>query len=205
MLIVGAGSAGCVLAERLAADPNCHVALIEAGPDPSDPHVHAQISDGLRLPLGDASSVVRRYQTTLTDAPQRSAVIMRGAVVGGSGAVNGGYFCRGLPTDFDSWGLPGWTWADVLPHFLAIETDMDFDGPLHGSDGPMTIRRITEFEEGARAFIGAARELGYTWIEDLNGADGAMPGVGAVPLNIDGGTRVGPGSAFLGRARAGRT
>jgi len=201
VLIVGAGSAGCVLAERLAADPNCHVALIEAGPDPSDPHVHAQISDGLRLPLGDASSVVRRYQTTLTDAPQRSAVIMRGAVVGGSGAVNGGYFCRGLPTDFDSWGLPGWTWADVLPHFLAIETDMDFHGPLHGSDGPMTIRRITEFEEGARAFIGAARELGYAWIEDLNGAAGAMPGVGAVPLNIDGGTRVGPGSAFLGRAR----
>ena len=53
---------------------------------------------------------------------------MRGAVVGGSGAVNGGYFCRGLPTDFDGWGLPGWAWADVLPHFRAIETDLDFDG-----------------------------------------------------------------------------
>ena len=88
------------------------------------------------------------------------AVIMRGAVVGGSGAVNGGYFCRGLPTDFDSWDLPGWTWDDVLPHFLAIETDLDFDGPLHGADGPMIIRRVTEFDEGAAAFVEAARGLG---------------------------------------------
>lgn len=163
----------------------------------------AQISDGLRLPLGDASSVVRRYRTTLTDSPVRSAVIMRGAVVGGSGAVNGGYFCRGLPSDFDGWNVPGWAWADVLPHFLAIETDTDFAGPLHGADGAMVIRRVREFEEGARAFIASAQEHGYRWIDDLNGADGGSPGVGAVPLNIDGATRVGPGGAFLGRA-AGR-
>ena len=200
VLIVGAGSAGCVLAERLSAEPNCRVTIVEEGPGPSDPRVMAQISDGLRLPIGEASSVVRRYRTTLTQAPERSAVIMRGAVVGGSGAVNGGYFCRGLPTDFDAWDLPGWAWADVLPHFLAIEHDVDFDGPLHGSSGPMIIRRVAEFEEGAKAFIKAARALGYGWIDDLNGADGALPGVGAVPLNIDGGTRVGPGGAFLGPA-----
>jgi predicted dehydrogenase (TIGR03970 family) len=162
-----------------------------------------QISDGLRLPIGDASSVVRRYPTFLTDSPRRAAVIMRGAVVGGSGAVNGGYFCRGLPTDFDSWDLPGWAWDDVLPHFLAIETDLDFDGPLHGSDGPMIIRRVSEFEEGAASFVSAARALGYGWIGDLNGStpnDPLPPGVGPVPLNIDGGTRVGPGGAFLGPA-----
>jgi predicted dehydrogenase (TIGR03970 family) len=200
VLIVGAGSAGCVLAERLSLDPDCRVTLVEAGPGPSDPRVMAQISDGLRLPIGEASSVVRRYRTKLTDAPVRHAVIMGGAVVGGSGAVNGGYFCRGLPADFDAWNLPGWTWADVLPHFLAIETDVDFDGPLHGSAGPMVIRRVVEFEEGAVAFINAARELGYAWIDDLNGADAALPGVGAVPLNINGGTRVGPGGAFLGPA-----
>jgi choline dehydrogenase len=157
----------------------------------------AQISDGLRLPIGEASSVVRRYQTRLTDSPERSAAIMRGAVVGGSGAVNGGYFCRGLPSDFESWQLPGWSWAEVLPHFRAIETDLDFVGPLHGADGPMKIRRVTEFEDGAEAFVGAARNLGYAWIDDLNGVGGAAPGVGAVPLNIDGGTRVGPGGAFL--------
>jgi len=200
VLIVGAGSAGCVLAERLSADPNCQVTVVEAGPGPSDPEVMAQISDGLRLPIGDASSVVRRYETSLTTDPERTTVIMRGAVVGGSGAVNGGYFCRGLSTDFDGWGLPGWGWDDVLPHFRAIETDLDFGGPLHGADGPMIIRRITEFELGAVAFIDAARQLGYGWIDDLNGAAAGAVGVGAVPLNIDRGTRVGPGGAFLGRA-----
>ena len=144
--------------------------------------------------------MVRRYDTVLTEQPLRSASIMRGAVVGGSGAVNGGYFCRGLAADFDAWGVPGWTWADVLPHFLDIETDLDFDGPLHGSTGPMAIRRVTEFEEGAVAFIGAALDRGYEWVADLNGEAPGRPGVGAVPLNVDGGKRVGPGEAFLAKA-----
>jgi choline dehydrogenase len=200
VLIVGAGSAGSVLAERLSADPQCLVTVVEAGPTPSDPRVLSQISDGLRLPIGTASSVVRRYPTTLTDDPKRHAQIMRGAVVGGSGAVNGGYFCRGLPTDFDGWGLPGWTWDEVLPHFRAIETDLDFDTPLHGSSGPILVRRVSEFDGCTASFVRAAGEAGYRWIDDLNGAtaDGALPaGVGAVPLNINGGTRVGPGGAYL--------
>jgi len=200
VLIVGAGSAGSVLAERLSADPQCQVTVVEAGPTPSDPRVLAQISDGLRLPIGTASSVVRRYPTTLTDHPKRHAQIMRGAVVGGSGAVNGGYFCRGLPTDFDSWGLPGWTWDDVLPHFRAIETDLDFDTPLHGTEGPILVRRVDEFDGCTASFVRAAGEAGFRWIDDLNGAtaDDALPtGVGAVPLNINGGTRVGPGGAYL--------
>jgi choline dehydrogenase len=200
VLIVGAGSAGSVLAERLSADPGCRVTVVEAGPGPSDPRVHDQISNGLRLPIGDASSVVRRYPTTLTDEPKRHAQIMRGALVGGSGAVNGGYFCRGLPTDFDGWGLPGWTWADVLPHFRAIETDVDFDTPLHGGDGPIIVRRISEFDGCTASFVRSAGEAGYRWIEDLNGAtrDEPLPtGIGAVPLNVNGGTRVGPGGAYL--------
>ncbi|BBY28285.1 mycofactocin dehydrogenase MftG [Mycolicibacterium sediminis] len=206
VLIVGAGSAGCVLAERLSADPDRSVVVVESGPGPGDPRVSAQIDDGLRLPIGPASSVVRHYRTTLTQDPPRAAMLVRGAVVGGSGAVNGGYFCRGLPADFDGWDVPGWSWSDVLPHFRAVETDRDFGGPLHGGDGPMTIRRVTHFEEGARAFIEATRRHGFPWIEDLNGStaeDAVGTGVGAVPLNIDDGTRVGPGGAFLGRA-AGR-
>ena len=121
----------------------------------------SQISDGLRLPLGSASSVVRRYPTTLTDDPRRHGQIMRGAVVGGSGAVNGGYFCRGLPSDFDGWDLPGWAWADVLPHFLAIETDLDFAGPLHGSGGPILVRRVSEFDGCTAAFVDSVTEAGY--------------------------------------------
>ena len=203
MLIVGAGSAGSVLAERLSADPRCRVTVVEAGPGPSDPRVRSQISDGLRLPIGTASSVVRRYPTTLTDHPRRQAQIMRGAVVGGSGAVNGGYFCRGLPTDFDGWGLPGWTWPDVLPHFRAIETDVDFDTALHGSNGPIIVRRVAEFDGCTAAFVQSAGEAGYRWVDDLNGGSREEPvptGVGAVPLNINGGTRVGPGGAYLAPA-----
>ena len=200
VLIVGAGSAGSVLAERLSTDPRCRVTVVEAGPAPSDPQVLAQISDGLRLPIGTASSVVRRYPTTLTDEPRRQAQIMRGAVVGGSGAVNGGYFCRGLPADFDGWGLPGWTWPEVLPHFRAIETDLDFNTASHGSGGPILVRRMAEFDGCTASFVRAVGEAGYRWIADLNGAtaDESLPdGVGAVPLNINGGTRLGPGGAYL--------
>ncbi|MEU0495280.1 mycofactocin system GMC family oxidoreductase MftG [Mycobacterium sp. NPDC006124] len=200
VLIVGAGSAGCVLAERLSRDPSRSVAVVEAGPGTSAPQVSAQIADGLRLPIGSASSVVRRYETTLTDRPRRTASIMRGQVVGGSGAVNGGYFCRGLPADFDGWGIPGWSWDDVLPHFRDVETDLDFTGPLHGANGPLRIGRITDFEEGAVAFVDAARRHGFDWVEDLNGSAGGRPGVGPVPLNVERGTRVGPGEAFLGGA-----
>jgi predicted dehydrogenase (TIGR03970 family) len=200
VLIVGAGSAGSVLAERLSADSTRRVTVVEAGPGPSDPRVLTQISDGLRLPIGAASSVVRRYPTTLTDHPERRAQIMRGAVVGGSGAVNGGYFCRGLPSDFDGWGVPGWSWSDVLPHFRAIETDLDFVGPVHGSDGPISVQRVAEFDGCTALFVDAAADAGFEWIEDLNGSTREAPlrpGVGAVPLNIDGGTRVGPGGAYL--------
>jgi choline dehydrogenase len=204
VLIVGAGSAGSVLAERLSADPGCRVTVVESGPGPSDPRVVSQI-DGMHLPIGDASSVVRRYPTTLTDNPPRQAQIMRGAVVGGSGAVNGGYFCRGLPTDFDGWGLQGWTWPDVLPHFRDVETDLDFDTPVHGSEGPISVRRVAEFDGCTAAFVRAVGEAGYRWVDDLNGAtlDDPLPtGIGAVPLNINGGTRVGPGGAYLQPAMA---
>ncbi|BBX71920.1 mycofactocin dehydrogenase MftG [Mycolicibacterium psychrotolerans] len=200
VLIIGAGSAGSVLAERLSADERCHVVVVESGPAPTDPRVGDQITDGLRLPLGEASAVARRYTTTLTDHPRRSVQIMRGAVVGGSGAINGGYFCRALPADVDGWGLPGWAWADVLPHFKAIERDLDFGGEPHGTAGPITVRRVAEFDGSTAAFVRSARDAGFAWVDDLNGSTlqrPVPPGVGAVPLNIDRGTRVGPGGAFL--------
>lgn len=200
VLIVGAGSAGSVLAARLSADPDCRVTVLDAGPAPTDPRVAAQISDGTRLPIGAASAVVRHYSTVLTDSPRRLTQIIRGAVVGGSGAVNGGYFCRGLPEDFDGWSAPGWTWRDVLPHFRAIETDIDFTGPLHGDSGPIAVRRVREFDGCTESFVTAAQRAGHRWVEDLSGADAGAPlpaGVGAVPLNIDSGTRLGPGGAFL--------
>ncbi len=200
VLIVGAGSAGSVLAQRLSADPRCHVTVVEAGPGPGDPRVRSQIADGLKLPIGPASSVVDRYDTILTGDPIRRTRIIRGAVLGGSGAVNGGYFCRGLPGDFAAWALPGWSWHDVLPHFVAIETDTDVGGRLHGLDGPIIVRRVREFDGPTATFVDAAIRAGHRWIADLNGSDegaAVANGIGAVPLNVADGTRLGPGAAFL--------
>jgi choline dehydrogenase len=203
VLIVGAGSAGCVVAERLSADQGCHVTVTESGLPGTDPAVVAMLGDGAVLPIGAASPVVRRFETVLTDRPRRVAHIVRGAVVGGSGAVNGCYFCRGLPGDFDAWELPGWGWSDVSAHFRVIETDYDFGGPLHGARGPIPVRRSSEASASTANFITAARDAGFEWLPDLNGAPDAatsMVGVGAVPLNISDGVRVQPGSAILGPA-----
>lgn len=143
--------------------------------------------------------MVTRYPAVLTDAPRREVDLVRGAVVGGSGAINGGYFCRGLPADYAGWQMPGWSWDDVLPHFRAIETDLDFSGPLHGDAGPIPVRRTREFSAGTERFVESVLAKGFRWVDDLNGA-GPGDGVGALPLNVRDGTRVGPGAAFLGPA-----
>ena len=200
VLIVGAGSAGSVVAGQLSADPDCVVTVLEAGPDVTDPLLRAHTTNGLRLPIGAASPLVQRYETQLTEDPVRRLPIMRGSTVGGSGAVNGGYFCRGLPRDFDAIEAPGWAWSDVLGDFRAIETDLDFRGPAHGATGPIGIRRTRELVGPSESFVTAAQAAGFPWIADLNGvASGRlMPsGVGAVPLNIVDGVRNGPGATYL--------
>jgi choline dehydrogenase len=170
--------------------------VLEGGPAADDPAVARQVRDATRLPIGPGSAVARHYVTALTDHPHRSATVMRGAVVGGSGAINGGYFCRGRPADFDGWDLPGWRWDDVLPHFRAIETDLDRTGPLHGADGPIRVARTAHLSPVTATFVERVLHLGYPWLDDLNGAPGP-DGVGAVPLNIDDGVRMGPAAAFL--------
>lgn len=200
VLIVGAGSAGSVVAEQLSADPSRMVTVMEAGPDLADPVLLAQTTDGSRLPIGTASPLVQRYLTQLTDRPARHAPITRGATIGGSGAVNGGYFCRALPRDFDRIEVSGWAWSDVLDHFRAIETDLDFRGPAHGNSGPIAVRRTRELVGASDSFVAAAQRAGFRWIADLNDvASGpSMPsGVGAVPLNIVDGVRNGSGATYL--------
>jgi predicted dehydrogenase (TIGR03970 family) len=192
VLIVGAGSAGSILAERLSSDTGCTVTLLEAGPQAVPPRA----GDAHLVPIGPGSPVVSRYPATLTDAPPRQVDLVRGAVVGGSGAINGGYFCRGVPADFAGWQTPGWSWDDVLPHFRAIETDLDFGGPLHGDAGPIPVRRTREFSAGTEKFVRSVLAKGFRWIDDLNGGE-SSDGVGALPLNVRDGSRVGPGAAFL--------
>ena len=200
MLIIGAGSAGSVVAERLSADPSRSVTVLEAGPaHRSDTALLAQTANGLQLPIGvPASPLVQRYQTQLTDRPARHSAIMRGATIGGSGSVNGGYFGRGLPADFEGIGLPGWAWFDVLDHFRAIETDLDFDTAVHGDSGPIPVRRTHDLTGSTENFVAATQRAGFAWIADLNDVGRELPsGVGAVPLNIVDGVRTGAGAAYL--------
>jgi choline dehydrogenase len=198
VLIVGAGSAGSVVAERLSGDPGCSVTVLEAGPALTDPGLLAQASNGLQLPIGIGSPLVQRYQARLTDRPVRQLPIVRGATVGGSGAINGGYFCRGLQRDFDRAAIPGWAWSDVLEHFRAIETDLDFDGAAHGDSGPILIRRTHEMTGATELFLAAAKRAGFPWIPDLNDCGPeSISGVGAVPLNIVDGVRIGSGAGYL--------
>ncbi|ORW27876.1 dehydrogenase [Mycobacterium palustre] len=198
MLIVGAGSAGSVVAERLSADPGRTVTVLEAGPALADPALLALTANGLALPIGVGSPLARRYLTRLTERHALQLPIVRGATVGGSGAINGGYFCRAAPRDFDGPARPGWAWADVLEHFRAIETDLDFDGPAHGDSGPIPVRRTREMTGTTERFIAAAERAGFGWIADLNDpAPQPVSGIGAVPLNIVDGVRIGSGAAYL--------
>ncbi len=178
VLIVGAGSAGSILAERLSGDPACTVTVLEAGPGLGDPRVRALTADGLALPVGEGSPVARHYDAILTDHPSRAARIVRGACVGGSGAINGGYFCRGLPGDIEP--LPGWSQPEIERHYRAVEDRI----PVFAAN----------FCSATMAFAGAAQRAGYPWAPVLS-AGGA--GVAPVPLNIAGGRRIGPGVAFL--------
>ncbi len=203
VLIVGAGSAGSVVAEQLSADPSCVVTVLEAGPGLTDPVLRAQSADGLRLPIGAASPLVQRYQTQLTEHPIRVLPIVRGSTVGGSGAVNGGYFCRGLPRDFHAIDAPDWEWPKILGHFRSVETDLDFHGPAHGDSGPIAVRRTRELVGATDRFVAAAHVAGFPWIDDLNGVNtdhAVHSGVGAVPLNIVDGVRTSPGAAYLAPA-----
>ncbi|OBK90365.1 mycofactocin dehydrogenase MftG [Mycolicibacter sinensis] len=196
-LVVGAGSAGAIVAERLSSDPSCIVTVLEAGVGLVDPDLAMQAANGRRLPIGPGSRLVRRYEAALTARDPRPAAIMRGSTLGGSGAVNGGYFCRGMPADFDTWP-PGWSWPEVLTSFRAIETDLDFSGDQHGGRGPIPVQRTTEMCDGTKAFVESVQRRGFGWISDLNDATmTSSPGVGAVPLNIVDGVRNGPGAAYL--------
>lgn len=193
VLIVGAGSAGSVLAERLSVDPERRVTVVEAGPACTAAAARALTDDATMLPIGPHSPVIQRFGTHLTGDGRHPADLVRGVCLGGSGAVNGAYFCRALPADFDA-ESPGWSWADVEPHYRAVATDLDFPDPRGG--GPIPVRRVTEMSQSTAAFVAAADAAGFAWLVDLNDP-GALSGVGRVPLNIADGVRVGPGAAFL--------
>lgn len=190
VLVVGGGSAGCVVAGRLTEDPDRTVTLVEAGRD------EATAGPLGVLPVGPGSDLVWRYPAQLR-AGDPLVTLARGRLLGGSGAVNGGYFVRATAADFDLWPS-SWSYPSVLPYFRRLETDPFGDRRWHGDTGPMPVTRTAAgwLHPVSAAFLAAAGDAGFGHLADLNAPD-AVDGVGPVPLNARGGLRISTAAAYL--------
>jgi len=202
-VVVGAGTAGCVLASRLSEDPGTRVALIEAGPMDRHPFIHIPATVGAAI---GRPHLNWRFMTVPQPAlANRPIPIPRGHVVGGSGSINGMVYFRGHPTDFNDWaaaGNPGWSYREVLPYFLRSENNESYpDSPYHGHGGPMNVKHIKRPNPMTPAFLAAMEGLGFKRNDDFNGPD--PEGYGPRQGTILNGRRVSTATAYL-RPASGR-
>ena len=204
-LIVGAGSAGCVLANRLSADPANRVILLEAGGDDRPLHNPSQFLSNLsvQVPAGSIRTlkdpnVNWLYKTAPdTSSGDRVHIWPRGKVLGGSSSINGMLYVRGQPADYDGWsklGCTGWGWDDLLPYFRRAESYSDGLPELHGGDGPMNISASPPHPV-SEALLAACAQTGIPRVDDINGPQ--QEGAAYFRLNIHRGRRQSSAQAYL--------
>ncbi len=199
-VIVGAGSAGCVLANRLSEDPGVRVLLLEAGGRDWHPYIHMplamrKLSPHPRLNWNFATEPEPRCNG-------RRIAIPRGKVLGGTSSINAMIYARGHPRDYDEWrqmGLTGWSYAELLPYFKRSENNWRGDDAYHSASGPLRVSRSRRADPLYELFAGAAATLGFQRSADYNGAE--PEGIASPDFTIGGGKRYSTARAFLHPAR----
>jgi len=191
-VIVGAGSAGCVLAARLSEDPDVSVLLLEAGPP--------DVNENIHVPLGYLKLARTEVDWDYATAPEpncngRHIALPRGKVLGGSSSINAMIYIRGNRLDYDGWGVPGWGWDDLFPYFLKAEDNERGASEWHAVGGPLPVSDQRSGNAITPAFVEAGVEAGLPRNEDFNGA--AQDGVGMYQVTQRGGMRASAAVAYL--------